>query len=54
MLILEGWAEERELAKRAGKEPTEEKPAEGSLQRGQGTEVRAGPTELAAEGVQVQ
>lgn len=33
MLILKGWVDEGELAKRAEKEPTEGKPADGSLQR---------------------
>lgn len=33
MLILKGWVDEGELAKRAEKEPTGGKPADGSLQR---------------------
>lgn len=44
VLILEGRAEKGELAKRAEKDPTEGKPAEGLLQRGESRETTTGST----------
>lgn len=52
MPILEGWAEKGELARRAAKEPTEGKVAEGPLQRSEGREMMAGSTVAAAAEVQ--